>query len=55
MYKTPAGWKVFNITVEGVSLVENYRGTFNEQVRKSGIDGLIKTLSERNKAAESKS
>lgn len=52
MYKLPAGWKVFNITVEGVSLVENYRGTFNEQVRKSGVDGLIKTLADRNKAAE---
>jgi phospholipid transport system substrate-binding protein len=55
MHKSAAGWKVFNITIEGVSLVENYRGTFNEQIRKSGIDGLIKTLSERNKAAESKS
>lgn len=55
MHKSAAGWKVFNITIEGVSLVENYRSTFNEQIRKSGIDGLIKTLSERNKAAESKS
>ena len=52
MYKIPAGWKVFNITVEGVSLVENYRSTFNEQVRKNGIDGLIQTLAERNKEAE---
>ena len=54
MYKIPAGWKVFNITVEGVSLVENYRSTFNDQVRKNGVDGLIKTLAERNKEAESK-
>ena len=54
MHKIPAGWKVFNITVEGVSLVENYRSTFNDQIRKSGIDGLIKTLGERNKEAESK-
>lgn len=54
MHKIPAGWKVFNITVEGVSLVENYRGTFNDQIRKNGIDGLIKTLAERNKEAESK-
>ena len=52
MYKLPAGWKVFNITVEGVSLVENYRNTFNEQVRKSGVDGLIKTLADRNKSAD---
>jgi phospholipid transport system substrate-binding protein len=54
MHKIPAGWKVFNITVEGVSLVENYRSTFNDQIRKNGIDGLIKTLGERNKEAESK-
>lgn len=54
MHKIPAGWKVFNITVEGVSLVENYRSTFNDQIRKNGIDGLIKTLAERNKEAESK-
>ena len=52
MYKIPAGWKVFNITVEGVSLVENYRSTFNDQVRKNGVDGLIKTLGERNREAE---
>ncbi len=52
MYKIPAGWKVFNITVEGVSLVENYRSTFNDQIRKSGVDGLIKTLVERNRDAE---
>ena len=54
MHKIPAGWKVFNITVEGVSLVENYRSTFNDQIRKNGVDGLIKTLAERNKEAESK-
>ena len=55
MRKGDGGWKVFNITVEGVSLVENYRSTFNEQIRKEGVDGLIKTLAERNKAADSKS
>lgn len=55
MRKGDAGWKVFNITVEGVSLIENYRTTFNEQIRKEGVDGLIKTLAERNKAADSKS
>jgi phospholipid transport system substrate-binding protein len=35
-----------------VSLVENYRSTFNDQIRKSGVDGLIKTLAERNRDAE---
>lgn len=48
MAKTPEGWKVFDITVEGVSLVTNYRGEFNAQVEKGGIDGLLKTLVERN-------
>ena len=52
MYKTAAGWKVYDVIVEGVSLVTNYRSTFNDQVRQNGVDGLIKLLSERNRAAE---
>ena len=48
--KTASGWKVFDLSIEGVSLVTNYRGTFAEQVQKSGIDGLIKTLTEKNQA-----
>lgn len=50
MEKTASGWKVFDLSIEGVSLVTNYRGTFAEQVQKSGIDGLIKTLAEKNQA-----
>jgi len=41
-------WKVYDVVVEGVSLVTNYRSSFAEEVRSSGIDGLIKTLQERN-------
>lgn len=51
MEKTPDGWKVYDLTVEGVSLVTSYRGSFAEQIQQSGIDGLIKTLVEKNKAA----
>lgn len=51
MQKTPDGWKVYDLTVEGVSLVTSYRGTFADQVQQGGIDGLIKTLVEKNRAA----
>lgn len=50
MEKTDLGWKVYNVKIEGVSLVENYRNTFNTEVQKSGVDGLIKSLAEKNKA-----
>lgn len=49
MEKTAEGWKVYNVKIEGVSLVENYRNTFNAEIQKSGVDGLIRTLSERNR------
>jgi phospholipid transport system substrate-binding protein len=48
MEKTASGWKVFDLTVDGASLVTTYRGTFADQVQKSGIDGLIKMLQEKN-------
>ena len=49
MHDTPAGWKVFDVTVAGVSLVLNYRETFAAEVRSGGIDGLIKALSDKNR------
>ncbi len=51
MEKTETGWKAYDLAVEGVSLVTNYRSTFSEQIQKSGIDGLIKTLVEKNQVA----
>lgn len=51
MEKTSTGWKVYDLSIEGVSLVTSYRGTFAEQVQQGGIDGLIKTLVEKNQAA----
>lgn len=43
-YKTAFGWKVYDVTIDGVSLVTNYRASFASTIRQSGIDGLIKTL-----------
>lgn len=53
MEKTPTGWRVYDLTVEGVSLVTSYRGTFADQIQQIGIDGLIKTLADKNKNAAS--
>lgn len=44
MYKTSFGWKVFDVAIDGVSLVINYRGSFASTIRQSGIDGLIALL-----------
>lgn len=44
LYKTGFGWKVYDVTIENVSLVANYRASFATTIRQSGIDGLIKTL-----------
>lgn len=49
MAKTPSGWKVYDVVVENLSLVTNYRGSFNTEISRSGIDGLIKTLEAKNK------
>ncbi len=51
MEKTANGWKVYDLSVEGVSLVTNYRSTFSDQIQQAGIEGLIKTLVEKNEVA----
>ena len=48
MDKNDADWKVYDVIVDGVSLVTTYRSTFAEEIRQSGIDGLIKSLREKN-------
>ena len=51
--KTPgvgAGWKIFNLNVLGVWLVDTYRSQFAQEINAKGIDGLIATLAERNKS-----
>ena len=55
MEKTPAGWKVFDIKVEGISLVTTYRDTFAEIIRDGGVDGLIKALEDKNRQRDSRS
>ena len=52
MEKTPSGWKVYNVYVAGVSLVQNYRTEFANVVRDTGIDGLVKTLQAKNKSLD---
>lgn len=49
MEKMPEGWKAYDVAVGGVSLVANYRSTFATKIRESGIDGLIRELSEKNR------
>lgn len=44
MYKTDIGWKVYDVSIDGVSLVINYRASFGNTIRQSGVDGLISTL-----------
>lgn len=48
MRKTSGGWKIYDIVVEGISLVLTYRGEFEQVVQQSGIDGLVKRLAEKN-------
>ena len=47
--KTAGGWKIIDVNVLGVWLVQNYRTSFAAEIGKSGIDGLVQTLSARNK------
>jgi phospholipid transport system substrate-binding protein len=52
--KTPQGWKIFDINVLGAWLVETYKSTFSSEISKSGVDGLIAKLKERNQQLASK-
>jgi phospholipid transport system substrate-binding protein len=55
LIKVGATWKVYDVVVEGASLVTTYRGNFNQTIQKDGIDGLIKALTDRNAAPTAKS
>lgn len=48
---TPTGWKIYDVNVLGVWLVEQYKNSFAQEINASGVDGLITKLAERNKAA----
>lgn len=47
-------WKVYDIKIDGISLVTSYRGTFTQEIRKSGIDGLLKYLKDKNEKLSTK-
>ena len=51
MRKTSEGWKIYDIVVEGVSLVLTYRSEFDSMVKQGGVDGLIKALAQKNQPA----
>jgi phospholipid transport system substrate-binding protein len=53
--KDGSGWKIFDVNVLGVWLVDQYKSSFAQEIRSDGIDGLIAKLAERNKAAANKS
>lgn len=47
--KTPNGWKVYDLNVENIWLIQNYRNQFNDQIAQNGIDGLINALNQQNR------
>ncbi len=53
--KQPEAWKIYDVNVLGVWLVENYRNSFAQEISAGGIDGLIAKMAERNRSAAAKS
>ena len=51
--KLDGGWKVYDVTVAGISLVTNYRDQFAQEIRNGGMDGLIQSVAAKNKSLES--
>jgi len=51
MEKAPAGWKIYDVNVLGIWLVDQYRNSFAQEINTGGIDGLITRLADKNKAA----
>ena len=49
LYKATDGWKVYDVNLLGAWLIETYKGNFSAEIGRSGIDGLIRTLSEKNR------
>ena len=54
MEKTAAGWKVYDIKIDGISLITTYRETFANKVRADGVDGLIKALTDKNRQGDAR-
>jgi phospholipid transport system substrate-binding protein len=54
MEKTSNGWKVYDIIVARISLVVNYRSSFDSQIHRGGIEGLLKTLADKNRTLDAR-
>ena len=52
--RTDAGWKIYDLNILGVWLVESYRHSFAAEIGRGGVDGLIRALAERNRAPDTK-
>ena len=52
MEKVAAGWKVYDIKIDGISLISAYRETFAGKVRNGGLDGLIQSIADQNQQSE---
>lgn len=50
MHQTRKGWKVYDVSVEGISMITTYRTSFANEIKIKGVDGLIASLAEKNKA-----
>ncbi len=48
MLRTDAGWKVYDVRIDGASLVINYRNLFAQEIQRAGIEGLVRSLTEKN-------
>jgi phospholipid transport system substrate-binding protein len=49
LYRTGDAWKVYDVIIDNVSLVTNYRSSFSQKIRQDGIDGLLEQLAARNR------
>ena len=54
MENTGVGWKVYDVKIDGISLITTYRETFAGKVREGGVDGLIKSLSDKNRQGDAR-
>ncbi|MDO8707067.1 phospholipid-binding protein MlaC [Pseudomonas sp.] len=52
MWKTPQGWKIYDVSVEGIGAVATYRTIFSSEIQRVGMDGLIKSLADKNRVAD---
>jgi phospholipid transport system substrate-binding protein len=48
LFKTNSGWKIYDLTISGLSLVQSYRSTFSEEIQQTSLDALIKRLTQQN-------